>query len=73
MLARLLEVAKAQGWVQARGRQRTDSTQVLAAVRTLTRLELVGETLRHALKVLAEVAPEWLRGWMPAEWYDRYS
>jgi transposase len=73
MLTRLLEVARAHGWVRAQGRQRTDSTHVLAAVRTLNRLELVGETLRHALNVLAEVAPEWLRGWVPAEWYDRYS
>jgi transposase len=73
VLTTLLETAKAHGWVQAKGRQRTDSTHVLAAVRTLNRLELVGETLRHALNVLAEVAPEWLRGWVPAEWYDRYG
>lgn len=73
VLTTLLEVAKAHGWVQAQGRQRTDSTHVLAAVRTLNRLELVAETLRHALNVLAEVAPQWLRGWVPAEWYDRYS
>lgn len=73
LLTTLLERAKAHGWVRAKGRQRTDSTHVLAAVRTLNRLELVGETLRHALNVLAEVAPEWLRGWVPAEWYDRYS
>jgi transposase len=73
LLIRLLEVAKAQGWVQARGRQRTDATHVLAAVRTLNRLELVGETLRHALNVLAEVAPEWLRAWVPPQWYDRDS
>src|SRR5262249_42000380 len=72
LLTTLLESAKAHGWVQAKGRQRTDSTHVLAAVRTLNRLELVGETLRHALNVLAEVAPEWLRGWVPDEWYDRY-
>jgi transposase len=48
LLTRLLEVAMAHGWVRARGRQRTDSTHILAAVRTLNRLELVGETLRHA-------------------------
>jgi hypothetical protein len=34
---------------------------VQAAVRALTRLEGVGETLRQALNVLAEVAPDWLR------------
>lgn len=35
--------------LKARGRQRTDSTHVLAAIRVLNRLECVGETLRHAL------------------------
>jgi transposase len=47
--------------VKARGRQRTDSTHVLAAVRALNRIKVVGETLRHALNTLAVVAPEWLR------------
>ncbi len=73
LLTTLLSVAKAHGWIRARGRQRTDSTHVLAAVRALNRLELVGETLRHALNVLAEVVPEWLQSWVPLEWYDRYS
>jgi transposase len=45
--------------VKARGRQRTDSTHVLAAVRALHRIEVVGEALRHALNTLAVVAPEW--------------
>jgi hypothetical protein len=35
--------------VKARGRQRTDSTHVLAAIRLMNRLELVAETAaRHA-------------------------
>jgi transposase len=38
-----------------------------------TRLECVGETLRHALNVLAEVAPEWLRVRAQAEWAERYA
>jgi transposase len=37
------------GLVKARGKQRTDSTHVVAAVRYRNRLELVGETLRAAL------------------------
>ena len=45
---------------KARGKQRTDSTHVWAAVRARNRLELVRETLRHALDVLTEVAPGWL-------------
>jgi len=59
--------------VRARGRQRTDSTHILAAVRALNRIEVVGETLRHALNTLAAVAPEWLRAVSPAEWRDRYA
>jgi transposase len=49
LLERVLEVARELGVLKARGRQRTDSTHVLAAVRTLNRLELVAETLRAAL------------------------
>jgi transposase len=59
--------------VKARGRQRTDSTHVLAAVRALNRIEVVGETLRHALNTLAVVAPEWLRGVSSPDWRDRYT
>jgi transposase len=36
-------------------------------------LECVGETLRQALNSLAVVAPQWLREWVPGEWFDRYS
>jgi transposase len=70
----LLEQARVHGWLKARGRQRTDSTHVLAAVRALGRLECVGETLRHALNVLADVAPDWLRAQaLPQEWVERYG
>lgn len=49
LLDRLVEL----GLVKARGRQRTDATHVVAAVRDLNRLEMVGETLRAALETLA--------------------
>jgi transposase len=67
------------GWAQDRkllqagGRQRTDSTHVLAAVRMLTRLEVVTESLRHALLVLAAEAPEWLRTQLTTTWVERYE
>ena len=64
-LERGLEVARELGVLKARGRQRTDATPVLAAVRTLDRLELVAETLRAALNATAAVAPEWLRAFAP--------
>jgi transposase len=69
----LLDRLKAAGLVKARGRQRTDSTHVLAAVRTLNRLERVGETLRAALNEVATVAPEWLQALAPPAWYERYG
>ena len=73
LLDALLTLAQAQGLLKVRGRQRTDSTHVLAAIRVLNRLERVGETLRAALNNLAVVAPAWLQTLAPPEWYDRYS
>jgi transposase len=46
---------------------------VLAAIHTLSRLEGVGETLRHALNVLAEVAPSWLLEHLAPQWAHRYA
>jgi hypothetical protein len=57
----------------ARGPQRTDSTPVLAAIRVLSRLEWVAETLRAALNDLATVAPDWLQELAPRDWYERYG
>ena len=73
LLDRLLARFAERGLVKARGRQRTDSTHVLAAVRGLNRLERVGETLRAALNALATVAPDWLTRVAPPEWYERYG
>jgi transposase len=64
---------KELGLLHERGKQRTDSTHVLAVIRSLNRLELVGETLRHGLNQLALVAPNWLTSWLPDEWLERYG
>ncbi len=69
----LLTRCREAGLVRARGRQRTDSTQVLAAIRQRNRLESVGEALRHALHARAAVVPDWLRGRCPPAWADRYG
>lgn len=69
LLARLGEL----GLVKARGRQRTDSTQVLAAVRSVNRLEFLAETLRAALEALAAAAPDWLATRIDAGWVARYG
>ena len=73
LLDKLLERCVSLGLVKAGGKQRTDSTRVLAAIRVVNRLELVGETLRAALNQLAVEAPDWLRGMVPVEWYQRYG
>ena len=73
LLDRMLDHFKARGLVKARGRQRTDSTHVLAAVHDLNLLELVGETLRNALDDLAAAAPDWLRVIAPPAWFERYT
>ncbi len=73
LLDAFLDRCKAAGLLKPRGRQRTDSTHVLAAVRRLNRLECVGETLRQALNTLAIVAPDWLRTQVMPGWHDRYD
>src|SRR5262245_5879006 len=69
----LLRWCRERQLVNARGRQRSDSTHVLAAVRALNRIELVGEGMRHALNTLAVVAPDWLRSVSQPEWTERYA
>lgn len=69
----MLTVLQQRGLVKAGGKQRTDSTHILAAVRTLSRLELVGETVRAALEALAVSAPDWLRQQVSREWLERYG
>ena len=73
LLTRVLDTAREAGLLKARGRQRTDSTHVLAAVRDLNRVELVAETLRAALNAIAVLAPDWLRGLALPEWHERYD
>ena len=49
-----------EGLVKAGGKQRTDSTHVVAAVAALNRLELAGESVRAALEALAAAHPDWV-------------
>ncbi|MBK8989687.1 MAG: IS1182 family transposase [Chloroflexi bacterium] len=69
----MLACLRDKGLLKVRGRMRTDSTHILAAIRSLSRLECIGETIRQALNVLATVVPDWLSEWVPADWYDRYN
>lgn len=73
LLDKLLELCRERKLLKARGRQRTDSTHVLASIRQLNRLENVGETLRQALNALATSAPAWLLAQAQPEWVERYQ
>jgi transposase len=68
-----LAACKARGWIKARGTQRTDSTHVLAAIRTLHRLECVLEAMHYALNQLSAAGPTWVRQHVPPDWYPRYG
>src|SRR5713101_1094576 len=68
LLDLLLERCREGGWLKAGGRQRTDSTHVLAKVRALNRTLCVAQTMVYVLNVLSEVAPEWVRAYVPTEW-----
>ena len=73
LLDRVIELLKEKNLLKVRGKQRTDSTHVLAAIRVMNRLELVTETMRAALNQLASVSPIWLSRAAPPEWFARYS
>jgi transposase len=73
LFEKLLSLFRDRGLLKKRGQQRTDSTHILGMVRTLNRLELVGETLRYALNTLAVAVPQWTLAHSPPEWVDRYG
>src|SRR5919197_3453260 len=73
LLDTFLTSCKARGWIKARGTQRTDSTHVLAAIRTLHRLACALEALHYALNQLSAAEPVWVQQHVPLDWYPRYG
>ncbi|MDP9847794.1 IS1182 family transposase [Streptosporangium lutulentum] len=73
LLDTILDRAVTAGLLRAGGRQRTDSTHVLMAMRTMNRLEQVHETVRAALNALAAAAPDWLLAQAEPGWFERYE
>ncbi len=70
---RMVACLQQKGLLKAGGKQRTDSTHIVAAVKRLNRLELVTEAMRTALDALAIAHPEWVKSKAPKEWYVRYG
>ncbi len=73
LLDLLLERCREGGWLKAQGRQRTDSTYILAKIRSLNRTLCVAQTMVYVLNVLSKVASAWVRAHVPAEWVERYG
>lgn len=73
LFATVLARLKALGLVRKRGKQRTDAIAVLGAVKELTALETVSETLRLALRALAQAAPGWAEATMPVAYREAYE
>lgn len=69
----MLDCFKSKELLKSGKKQRTDSTYIVGAVRRMNQLELVHETLRHALNELAVEAPAWLKRQVTADWFDHYS
>jgi len=72
VLGPILQVCRERGWLKAGGKQRTDSTKVLASVRSLSYLESVGESMRATLNVIAAADMDWLLEQVNPSWFDRY-
>ncbi len=73
LLEKLVQVGQQEGWIRSNSKVRTDSTHILAKVRRLNQLELVGETLRAALDAVTKADAQWVLGHVPREWAQRYG
>lgn len=73
LLSHLLLLCRERGLLTARGKQRTDATHVCASIRTLNRLECLGETLAHTLHQLLRDAPAWALQTIPPDWWEHYA
>ncbi|TKA04727.1 transposase [Actinacidiphila oryziradicis] len=69
----MLAWLKEAGLVKAGGRQRTDSSHVIACVRRLNRIETVGESLRAALEEIIVISPGFVVPLLKEGWDQRYG
>jgi transposase len=77
MQARVLDLLVARlvdrGLLKSRGKQRTDSTHIIAAVRQLNQIELIGETVRACVEALAVADGDWVNARLDSSWQRRYG
>ncbi len=73
LLNRILEQCISAGLLKGQSKQRTDSTRVIAKIRSPNRVEVAGETMRQALDDIAQIAPTWLKDFIKEDWGKAYG
>jgi transposase len=73
LFERVVDYLPAQGYIAAGGQQRTDSTHLLGAVRSLSTVDLVRETLDVTLRALSSTDAPWTLGYLPASFVETYA
>ncbi|MBC8264917.1 MAG: transposase [Anaerolineales bacterium] len=69
---KVLQWVQSHGFMRKYGKQRTDSTHVLGAVERMSRLELVWDTVRLALREVRRAVPTWYEKMIPAAFHEAY-
>lgn len=69
----ILAKVKALGFIKKRGKQRTDALAVIGAVRMLSHLETVTETLRVTVRALEHGDLAWVEREVPASFREQYA
>jgi len=70
---RLVAYLRERGYIQERGKQRTDSTKIIGLVARLSRLELVWEAIRATLQALEDADVSWVRKQLPVSFVENYG
>jgi transposase len=69
----VLQWVQKHGFLKKHGKQRSDSTHILGQVARLTRLELVWETLRMALRAMQKKEGVWYKRVLPIVFHKAYN
>lgn len=73
LFEKVLVYLKSKGFIKKKGKQRTDATHVLGQIRSMSRLELVLETMRVALSAVVSADAKWFLENLPASYSERYQ
>lgn len=69
----VLRKVQSLGFIKKRGKQRTDALAVIGAVRMVSHLETVTETLRVTVRALEQGALAWMEREVPASFREEYA